>query len=295
MSFPLFYAGDSMLAFAPILGTLAIRELWSRVYLQSDLRAREQRVQTAHREAMRAMQEALVAAQAAQKTREEFLARMSHELRTPLNAVIGLSRVLEKNRAGNQRPEDIHLLGRVRASGQHLLDMIENVLDQAHLERGQLQLSRVNADVAAIATRVVSNYRSAAASKGLRMLGVVPPTATPVSLDAGRFEQVLQYLVDNAVKFTTSGFVKVTLVRDLAGTPTRMIVSDSGIGIAAGQLDKIFEPFQQVDASAKRSYGGAGLGLPLARQLCHGMRCRLTVESVVGKGSRFTIRFPESM
>ncbi len=280
-------------AIVPVVGALAIRELLSRKHMAADIRLREEQVLIARRETMRAMQDALDAARAAQRTREEFLARMSHELRTPLNAVIGLSRVLEKNGAGNQRPEDLQLLGRVRAGGEQLLKMVEDVLDQSHLQQGELALSVQDTDVAAIATRVVKHYRSTAASKGLRILSVMPETAPAIPLDAGRFEQVLQHLIDNAVKFTGAGIIKVTLVIDEGGRPARMIVSDTGIGIPADDVERIFEPFQQVDASNKRNYGGAGLGLPLARQLCEGMRCRLAVESEVGKGSRFTIRFPE--
>jgi signal transduction histidine kinase len=282
------------LAVAPFAGAFAIRELWSRLQLQVDLRARERRAQEARHEAMRTMQQALAAAEAAQRSREEFLARMNHELRTPLNAVIGFSRVLESNRAGNQRPEDIQLLSRVRAGGEKLLDMIENVLDQSNIERGQLGLALDETDVVTIASRVVASYRSAAASKGLRILAVLPGTSPSIQLDAGRFEQVLQHLVDNAVKFTISGTVRVAIVTDAAtGRPSRLIVTDTGIGIPKAHLSRIFEPFEQVDASERRAYGGTGLGLPLARQLCEGMGCRLTVESEAGRGSRFTIRFPE--
>lgn len=283
----------SMVAFVPIIGALAMRDLWSRVQLDADLRARETRVQIARREALRAMEDAIHFAHEAQRTREEFLARMSHELRTPLNAVIGLSRVLEKNGAGNQRPEDLELLGRVRASGQQLLKMIEDVLDHARVQRGELALSLKNVDIAPLAIRVVNGYRSTAAAKGLRLLAVIPEQSEPLEVDGGRFEQALQHLIDNAIKFTGAGLVKVTLVTDSERRPTRLIVSDSGIGIPTEQIDRVFGPFEQVDTSTKRSYGGAGLGLPLARRLCEGMNCRLTLESEVGKGSRFTIRFPE--
>ncbi|HYC50749.1 MAG TPA: HAMP domain-containing sensor histidine kinase [Gemmatimonadaceae bacterium] len=281
------------LAIAPFAGVMAIRELWSRRRQQELLQAREEEARRAKHEAMRTMQEALAAAEAAQRSRDEFLARMSHELRTPLNAVIGFSRVLEKNNAGNQRPEDIHLLGRVRAGGEQLLRLVDDVLDQSRIERGQLTLALDAVNVVEVAARVVANYRSAAVSKGLRILAVLPPTAGAVPLDEGRFEQVVQHLVDNAVKFTGSGVVKITLVTDAATLrPTRLIVADTGIGIPANRLGQIFIPFEQVQASTDRAYGGAGLGLPLARQLCEGMGCRLSVESEVGTGSRFTIRFP---
>jgi signal transduction histidine kinase len=283
------------LAVAPLAGAFAIRELWSRFQLRMDLREREERAQAARREAMRAMQQALTAAEAAQKSREEFLVRMNHELRTPLNAVIGFSRVLESNRAGNQRPEDIQMLGRVRAGGEKLLGLIEDVLDQSQMAFGELALSRDDTDVVRIASRVVESYRSSAVAKGLRILAVLPESALPIPLDAGRFEQVLQHLVDNAVKFTISGTVRVTLLTDaVTSRPIRLIVADTGIGIPKSHLGRIFEPFEQVDASERRTYGGAGLGLPLARQLCEGMACRLTVESEAGRGSRFTIRFPDT-
>jgi signal transduction histidine kinase len=279
------------LTLAPLVGFLAIREYWSRLQLHADLREREERAEHVWREAVRAMHEARAAAEVARKSREEFLARMSHELRTPLNAVIGFSRVLENNRAGNQRPEDLDLLGRVRASGERLLRLVEEVLDQSRIERGELALASDATNVVDIATRVVTTYRSKAAAKGLRLLAVLPDSVPSIPLDAARFEHVLQHLVDNAVKFTTSGTVRVTLVT-ANGIPSRLVVSDSGIGIPADRLEQIFQPFAQVDSSSRRPYDGAGLGLPLARQLCEGMGCGLTVESEVGKGSRFSIRFP---
>jgi signal transduction histidine kinase len=243
--------------------------------------------------ALALVQEATRAMEEAQRMRQEFLARMSHELRTPLNAVIGFSRVLEKNSAGNQRPEDLRLISRMRASGELLLRLVEDVLDQSTIERGQLSLSIGDTDVVKIASRVANQYRSPAAAKGLRLLAVLPETGAPVRLDAARFEQVLRHLLDNAIKFTPSGTVKVTVVVDAdTGRPSRIIVSDSGIGIPTDRLDKVFAPFEQVDGSIRRQSGGAGLGLALARELCDAMGCALALESQINKGSRFTIRFP---
>lgn len=251
------------------------------------------RAEAARREAMRAMQQALVEVETTRRTREEFLARMSHELRTPLNAVIGFSRVLETNKAGNQRPEDIQLLGRVRAGGEQLLRMVEDVLDHSRIERGQLELALGDTDIAAIVRCVVKNFRSMAAIKGLQLQMELPTDVPMLQLDARRFEQVVQHLVDNAIKFTTDGMVKVTLVADAAThRPARLIVKDTGIGIPPERIQEIFEPFAQCETGHDRSYGGAGLGLPLARQLCEAMGCRLTVESEVHVGSRFVIRFP---
>jgi signal transduction histidine kinase len=281
------------LAVAPFTALMAIRELWSLRRKRRDVRDREAEAERMRREAMRAMHEAVIAERAAQKAREEFLARMSHELRTPLNAVIGFTRVLEKNGAGNQRPEDVRMLSRVRAGGEQLLRLVEDVLDQSRIEQGQLTLAFDKVDVALIARTVVASYRSAAVAKGVRMLAVLPESAAVIPLDGGRFEQVLRHLVDNAVKFTGAGSIKVTLVTDAAtGRPTRLSVADSGIGIPADRLDRIFVPFEQVEGGSRRAFGGAGLGLPLARQLCDAMGCQLAVESTAGSGSRFTIRFP---
>lgn len=281
------------LAVAPFTALVAIRELWSRRKAREALRTREEEAARMRREAMRAMHEAMVAERAAQKSREEFLARMSHELRTPLNAVIGFTRVLEKNGAGNQRPEDVHLLGRVRAGGEQLLRLVEDVLDQSRIEQGQLTVAFDQVDVARIAREVVASYRSPAVAKGLRMLAVLPESCAPVALDSRRFEQVLRHLVDNAVKFTGAGAIKVTLVTDAATRrPTRLSVADSGIGIPRDRLEQVFVAFEQLDGGTRRTHGGAGLGLPLARQLCEAMGCTLTVDSDIGRGSRFTIRFP---
>ena len=281
-----------VLATAPF-GVLAIKGLWTRNRPDARLRAREERARRAHREAMRAMQDALIAASAAQKTREEFLARMSHELRTPLNAVIGFSRVLESNRAGNQRPQDIALLHRVRVGGEQLLRVIEDVLNQSSIEGGQLSLELRDTDVGAIVNRVVDDYRELASSKGVHIESVSPESAPPIALDAGRLAQVVEYLVDNAIKFTNDGAVRIILATDGAsGRPSRLTVSDTGIGIPANRVDEIFEPFEQLEGSRDRNYGGVGLGLPLARRLCDAMGCALSVESQVGQGSRFTIRFP---
>jgi signal transduction histidine kinase len=258
-----------------------------------DIQVRENQATEAKREAQRAMLEAHTAIDLANRTREEFLARMSHELRTPLNAVIGFSRVLESNRAGNQRPEDIELLRRVRAGGEKLLNLIEDVLEHSHLGRGDLELERRATDVVAIVNRVADDYRDAAVAKGLSLRTVLPQDAERIPLDSGRLAQVIEHLVENAIKFTVRGDVQILLATDGATRmPSRLIVSDTGIGIPQEGLDSIFEAFHQVDTGPRRAHDGAGLGLPLARRLCAAMGCHLSVESEVGHGSRFTIRFP---
>jgi signal transduction histidine kinase len=242
-----------------------------------------------------ALSQAFVVVSEGRSSREEFLARMSHELRTPLNAVIGLARVLENNKAGNQRPEDIHLLNRIRANGERLLALVDNVLEHSRAERGSIPIAIADTDVARITRDVVDEYRSAAMAKGLRLLAIVPESAPPVRLDPRAYERVLRYLVDNAVKFTGAGTVKVMLVVESdTGRPVRVVVSDTGIGIPASEIERVFAPFEQLDGTLTRRYDGLGLGLPLARELCTAMGCSIEAESEVGKGSRFTVRLPNS-
>lgn len=282
---------DVAMAVAPFTAIVVARELWLRRRSRRELREREEQTERVRREAMRAMHEALVAERAAQQSREEFLSRMSHEMRTPLNAVIGFTRVLEKKNSG--APENVQLLGRVRAGGEQLLRLVEDVLDQSRIEQGRLTLCLDDADVAALVTRAVAPLRTAALARGLRFVAVIPASCTPVPLDGGRLVQVVQNLVDNAVKYTRTGTVKVTLVTDAAtGRPTRLTVADTGIGIPPERIEQIFRPFEQAQNGREREYDGVGLGLPLAKQLCDAMRISLDVESVVGKGTRFTLRFP---
>ena len=218
---------------------------------------------------------------------------MSHELRTPLNTVIGLTRVLESNKAGNQRPEDIVLLGRVRANGEKLLRLVEDVLDQSTIERGDLAVELSETDVVDVTTRVVDHYRPQAAAKGLRLLALLPESAAPLRLDPLRYRQVVGHLLDNAIKFTNAGTIKVTLATDAESQrPSILTVADTGAGIPADKLQRIFMPFEQLDGSSSRRFDGAGLGLSLAQELCQAMECRLTVESEESRGSRFAVRFP---
>ena len=281
------------MAFTPFAGALALKQIWNRKRQECELRELEQRAEAAKREAVHAARQALLEAESNKKAREEFLARMSHELRTPLNAVIGFSRVLGNNKAGNQRPEDLQMIERVRLGGEQLLRLVDEVLDLSRIEQGELELSLDDTDVGAIARRVVERYQQAASHKGLTLEAELPIGSRTIPLDAARFEQAVRHLVENAVKFTNAGGVKVTLVTDGNHRPARLIVSDTGIGIRPEQIDAIFEPFMQAEAGHTRRYAGVGLGLPLAQRFCDAMGCALKVESQPNVGSRFAIHFPK--
>lgn len=220
----------------------------------------------------------------------EVLSRLSHELRTPLNSVIGFSRVLGTNRAGNQRAEDLAMLERIRASGERLLDLVEDLFDVSATTPPALALVPVN--VAAAAATAVRDSLRVATAKGIT-LDLVIEAEGMLLLDAARLLRVLRKLVSNAVKFTRAGGVVVTL-RAHAGTglPAAVVVRDSGIGVPAELQAAIFEPFVQADGGSRRAHEGAGLGLSVARTLAESMGCRLTLESEAGSGSQFVLHLP---
>lgn len=224
-------------------------------------------------------------------TKHEILTRLSHELRTPLNSVIGFSNVLKTNRAGNQRAQDIAMLESIRANGERLLDLLEDLFDvSGPPPDDSVVLLPVN--VAAAAAVVVRQQQAAAAAKGLS-LDLIVESRGVAELDAGRLVRLLRKLVSNAVKFTERGGVMVTVrARADRREPESIVVEDSGIGVPAELQATIFEPFMQGQRGTHRTYEGAGLGLPVARTLAESMGCRLTLSSQVGVGSRFVLLLP---
>jgi signal transduction histidine kinase len=221
----------------------------------------------------------------------EILTRLGHELRTPLNSVIGFSGVLKRNRAGNQSATDLEMLERIRISGERLLDLVEDLFDIGNGGPSE-PILLVPVDVGAAVRAAVRSRADEAAAKGLTLDIIVESSGT-VDLDSARLIRLLRKLVCNAVKFTGHGGVTIT-VRGRNGShlPTSIEVRDTGCGIPPELHASIFEPFTQADVSERRVHDGAGLGLPIARRLAESMGCRLTMESEVGAGSRFTVQLP---
>jgi len=223
-------------------------------------------------------------------TNDEVISLLSHELRTPLNSVIGFSRVLGTNRAGNQRAEDLVMLERIRASGERLLDLVEDLFAVTVPASAAPVLVPVN--VAAAASTAVRESLPTATGKGIT-LDLAIEAEGMVPLDVVRLLRVLRKLVSNAVKFTASGGVVVTVRRHAeTGLPAAIEVRDSGIGIPAELQAAIFEPFVQVDGGTRRAHEGAGLGLAVARTLAESMNCQLAMESQPGIGSQFVLILP---
>jgi signal transduction histidine kinase len=226
----------------------------------------------------------------ASRHKSQFLANMSHELRTPLNAVLGYTELILDNTFGDV-PEPIRdSLERARNSGQHLLGLINDVLDLSKIEAGQLTLSLADYAMEEVTHAVATGVESLAAEKKLPLRVIVPPNLPPGRGDSRRIAQVLLNLVGNALKFTETGEVRVEVtVSDGAFVVS---VADTGPGISEADQGKIFEEFQQADSSSTRKKGGTGLGLAIAKRIVELHGGRIWVESSLGRGSTFRFALP---
>ncbi|AHE56523.1 response regulator [Sphingomonas sanxanigenens] len=231
----------------------------------------------------------------ASRYKSEFLANMSHELRTPLNSLLILSRELAQNRSGNLGPDDVESAQYVHEAGASLLRLINDILDLSKIESGRMELAVHELRLGDLAGELLRHFRHVAAEKALT-LDVTVEDGAPEAIrtDTAKLSQITNNLLSNAFKFTgTGGAVVVTIGRAAAEGMIRIAVQDSGIGIPEDKLSKVFEAFEQVDASTSRQYGGTGLGLAIARNLARALGGDLTLESRLGEGSRFTLTLPE--
>jgi signal transduction histidine kinase/AmiR/NasT family two-component response regulator len=228
------------------------------------------------------------AAEQASRLKSQFLANMSHEIRTPLNGVLGMVQVMEHDA---QTPLQAERLKTIRDSGQALLQVLNDVLDLSKIEAGEFDLHPAAFDVADLAVRICAAFSGAAQAKGVRLWQVVAPAAAGVWMgDAQRVRQILSNLLSNALKFTDAG--EVALVVERRGGALSFVVRDTGIGIAADALPKLFNKFSQVDDSNTRRFGGTGLGLAISRELAELMGGDIDVESTPGVGSAFRVTLP---
>ncbi|MDR3631348.1 MAG: response regulator [Desulfocapsaceae bacterium] len=227
---------------------------------------------------------------AASRLKSTFLSNMSHELRTPLNSVIALSGVLSRRLASIIPGEEAEYLEVIERNGRNLLSLINDILDLSRIESGREELSLARFSLRGLVEEIVEMLAPLAQEKNISLLNQVDETLPVLISDPGKVRHILQNLIGNAVKFTASGMVSVSA--GLADNEVRVAVRDTGIGIAADQIPRIFDEFRQADEGTARKYGGTGLGLAIARKYTTLLRGSIRVESTPGEGSVFTLVLP---
>ncbi|NTV63308.1 MAG: HAMP domain-containing protein, partial [Oscillochloris sp.] len=276
--------------------------------LQASLRRQEQltadlvRGKQAEEEAQRAQ----AAAEAASQAKSMFLATMSHELRTPLNAILGYAQLLRMGAAAGNAELEREQIERILAAGRHLTTLISNVLDFSKIEQGKMELNIGPVDIAGLVHEVTAIVDPLIRQQDNQLQLICPPDIGWIETDGPKLRQILLNLLSNAAKFTDHGQIELSVVsspaplgREYSGSgdsysPTgiRFAVRDTGIGIAADQLSRLFQPFSQIDSSVTRRFDGTGLGLALSHQLCVALGGDISVESVPGSGSTFSVHLP---
>ena len=230
------------------------------------------------------------AAEAGSRAKSQFLATMSHELRTPLNAIMGLSQFLQQEMVGDLNHQQQKYIDCIYQSGEHLLALINDILDLSKVEAGKEELILSQLHIQDLCNYVISTVRDRAVEKGLELTTKIDPQAEICIADDRRLKQILLNLLTNAIKFTPEGKVSLEVTKVRRGIT--FTVTDTGIGIAPEKLEFLFTPFKQLDSSLNRQYEGTGLGLALTRKLARLHGGDLTLESTGGKGSRFTLFLP---
>ncbi len=236
-------------------------------------------------------------AKAANSAKSQFLANMSHELRTPLNAIIGYSEILQEEAADAGQQSFIPDLEKIQSAGKHLLTLINDVLDLSKIEAGKMDIFAETFDIKPIVDEAVTTIKPALAKNGNSIEVRCPGDIGHMHSDIVKVRQILLNLLSNASKFTQNGTITLAVERDKPGDDATIVfrISDTGIGMTADQIDKLFEAFTQAEASTTRTYGGTGLGLALTRNFSRLLNGDVAVTSERGKGSTFTIQLPATV
>jgi signal transduction histidine kinase/DNA-binding response OmpR family regulator len=234
-------------------------------------------------------------AQEANRTKSAFLANMSHELRTPLNAIIGYSEILKDEAEDQGLPGFLPDLERIEGAGRHLLGVINDILDLSKIEAGKMDVYLEDFDIAALIGEVRSIIEPLVAKNGNSLEVVLPADIGRMRSDVTKVKQSLLNLLSNSSKFTKDGKLKLEIWRTPTptGSTVSFRVSDTGIGMSAAQISKLFQAFSQADTTTTKRFGGTGLGLAITKHFCVILGGDISVESNLGKGSTFTINLPD--
>ncbi|MEW6494610.1 MAG: PAS domain S-box protein, partial [Cyanobacteriota bacterium] len=259
-----------------------VYDITERKKADEQLRESSERISLANAELARAT-----------RLKDEFLASMSHELRTPLNAILGLAEALQEEVYGSLTDRQRRSLVTIEQSGQHLLDLITDILDLSKIESGTMELQITSSSPHNLCESSFTFVKQQAHHKSIKLSSKISEGLGNIEVDERRMRQVLVNLLSNAVKFTPEGGeVRMEVETDSEAEIIKLSVIDTGIGIAPENLDKLFKPFVQLDSSLSRRYAGTGLGLALVRRIVELHGGSVSLESEVGKGSQFTVNLP---
>ncbi|MCE9603438.1 MAG: response regulator [Planctomycetia bacterium] len=229
----------------------------------------------------------------ASRYKSDFLANMSHELRTPLNSSLILAKLLADNSEGNLSAEQVQYAETIRAAGNDLLSLINDILDLSKIEAGHMEIRPEQVPLSYLIEDLIRTFKPVAEQKGLKFrTELLPGCPTTIESDRQRLQQVLKNLLSNAMKFTEQGEVALTVSRDVDGRIAFTVI-DTGIGIAEHERQAVFEAFRQADGTTNRKYGGTGLGLSISREFTRLLGGEIRLESESGRGSVFTVTIPE--
>jgi PAS domain S-box-containing protein len=248
----------------------------------------QKRAEAANRR-LREQQEEIVEAN---RMKGQFLANMSHELRTPLNAIIGFAELMHSGKVGPLAADHHEYLGDILTSSRHLLQLINDILDLAKVESGKMEFRPERVDLGKLVGEVRDILRGLAAEKRLNVATQIDPQAGTAFIDPARVKQVLYNYLSNAIKFTSEGGLVTARIIAQETALFRLEVEDSGIGISAEDIDKLFVEFHQLDASSAKRFQGTGLGLAMTKRIVEALGGRVEVRSTPGKGSTFSAVLP---